>query len=104
MLSVIGVDSLIWIKSPAPPHDSRGMPSCADRSDGATQAATRRKNASWPAQGDRKRALFCELELQGADLKGVAYLRVVECRKAELISAVEIVELDVGFAAGHELA
>jgi hypothetical protein len=34
MLSVVGIDSLIWIKLPVPPHgDFRGMPTCADRLD-----------------------------------------------------------------------
>ena len=53
---------------------------------------------------DNTARLLRELELQRTHMKRVAHLGVVERGEAELIVAVEIVELHIGLAAGHELA
>jgi hypothetical protein len=48
--------------------------------------------------------LLGKLQLQGSDLERVPHLCIVERRQTELVGAIEIVELHVVLAAGHELA
>src|SRR5262245_44696032 len=62
------------------------------------------RERSWPSSRSSCECLLCELELQRADVKRVAHLGIVERGEAELVRAVQIVELDVVLAAGHKLA
>src|SRR5262245_31775345 len=63
-----------------------------------------RGSASWPSSRSSCECLLCELELQRADVKRVTHLGIVKGGEAELVGAVQIVELDVILAAGHKLA
>src|SRR6516162_8527624 len=97
MLSVAGIDSLIWIKS-------RGRRRIPIRRDARSSRPREGGVPSWPAPQVIAPGLLCELELQCADVERVAHLGIVECGEAKLVRAVQIVELDVVLAAGHKLA